>query len=286
IDFNQLSFGRSLSKLPIDPINTTSSGLYYTYVYNNGSELTTIFESNKYKNISLNDIDNIGGIYSIKTSNKVVTPWFKDRDLIAYWPLDENTSTLIYDYSTNSNNGSLFNGVIWRSGSNCVSGFCLEFDGIDDYVLGNIKNFDILPNKTFALWVYPIVGANGAAISFKEPNSNNDPYFNLYPHPNNIITVSVGWKSWVFDSTGFTIPGDQWSFIVLTVDNDLIKLYYNTNVIWTSPRTTLPADPPVNFKFGNRFYSNRPYKGRIDEVRIYNRVLTDTEILKLYNLGI
>ncbi|MCS6789055.1 MAG: prepilin-type N-terminal cleavage/methylation domain-containing protein, partial [Patescibacteria group bacterium] len=32
IDFNQLSFGRTLSKLPIDPINTTSSGNYYTYV--------------------------------------------------------------------------------------------------------------------------------------------------------------------------------------------------------------------------------------------------------------
>lgn len=101
----------------------------------------------------------------------MITPWFRDKDLIAYWSLDEGSGNIIYDYSINNNYGTLFNGVIWRSGLNCKSGNCLEFDGIDDYVLGGMNNFDIQPNKTFALWVYPI-GANGCTISFKEPNQN------------------------------------------------------------------------------------------------------------------
>ncbi|MCS6789045.1 MAG: hypothetical protein NZ484_00525, partial [Patescibacteria group bacterium] len=56
IDFNQLSFGRTLSKLPIDPINNTSS--FYSYVYNptiNKYEINGMFESNKNQQIAFID---------------------------------------------------------------------------------------------------------------------------------------------------------------------------------------------------------------------------------------
>jgi len=57
VNFNQISFGRTLTKLPIDPINQTSTGNYYTYVANAGGlyEIDAFTESNKYKNISLTD---------------------------------------------------------------------------------------------------------------------------------------------------------------------------------------------------------------------------------------
>jgi len=55
VNFNQISFGRPISKLPIDPINQTSTGEYYTYVVGGSWELNAFTESNKYKNIALND---------------------------------------------------------------------------------------------------------------------------------------------------------------------------------------------------------------------------------------
>jgi prepilin-type N-terminal cleavage/methylation domain-containing protein len=57
VNFNQISFGKTITKLPIDPINQTSTGNYYTYVANAGGlyEIDAFTESNKYKNISLTD---------------------------------------------------------------------------------------------------------------------------------------------------------------------------------------------------------------------------------------
>jgi len=55
VDFTKFSSGSPLSKLPVDPINTTSTGEYYTYVTGGSWELDAFFESNKYKNNSLTD---------------------------------------------------------------------------------------------------------------------------------------------------------------------------------------------------------------------------------------
>jgi prepilin-type N-terminal cleavage/methylation domain-containing protein len=55
VNFNQISFGKTLTKLPIDPINQTSTGNYYTYVAGGSWEINAFVESNKYKNMSLTD---------------------------------------------------------------------------------------------------------------------------------------------------------------------------------------------------------------------------------------
>ncbi|MFA5099055.1 MAG: type II secretion system protein [Candidatus Paceibacterota bacterium] len=48
INFTQISFGNVLQSLPIDPINTTSTGNYYSYVTGGSYQLATVFESSKY----------------------------------------------------------------------------------------------------------------------------------------------------------------------------------------------------------------------------------------------
>ncbi|MCS6789191.1 MAG: prepilin-type N-terminal cleavage/methylation domain-containing protein [Patescibacteria group bacterium] len=112
IDFNQLSFGRTLSKLPIDPINTTSSGNYYTYVTGGSFELTAFFESNRdrYANTALNDGDSFPGVYSIRNSSAPLTPGLRDKGLVGYWSFDEGSGTIAYDRSGYNNNGTLING--------------------------------------------------------------------------------------------------------------------------------------------------------------------------------
>lgn len=59
VDFTQFSAGSPLSRLPIDPVNTTSSGQYYTYVTGQSWELTASFESSKYAKTAADD----GGVY-------------------------------------------------------------------------------------------------------------------------------------------------------------------------------------------------------------------------------
>lgn len=48
VNFDSIEIGSSLSLLPIDPTNTTSTGLYYAYVMGGGWKLTSQFESSSY----------------------------------------------------------------------------------------------------------------------------------------------------------------------------------------------------------------------------------------------
>jgi len=85
VNFNSLDIGSPLSVLPIDPTNTTSSGLYYTYVTSgSGWELSSsILESNKYQSETAatdgGDSDNGFEVGSSLTLTPLIFPnnWIK-----------------------------------------------------------------------------------------------------------------------------------------------------------------------------------------------------------------
>ena len=61
LDFQNISSGSPFGTLPVDPVNQTSSGLYYTYMTNGANyELTASMESQKYASTAAND----GGQYA------------------------------------------------------------------------------------------------------------------------------------------------------------------------------------------------------------------------------
>jgi prepilin-type N-terminal cleavage/methylation domain-containing protein len=72
VDFTSVSYGTVLSTLPIDPINTTSTGNYYTYT--GGSwHLRGMLESEKYKTNAQNDGGSSDNAYDVG-SNLALTP--------------------------------------------------------------------------------------------------------------------------------------------------------------------------------------------------------------------
>jgi hypothetical protein len=72
--------------------------------------------------------------------------------LVGYWNFDEGTGDIAYDHSGNNNRGFLRNGPVWAAG---ISGGCLEFDGIDDYVeVLDAPGLDISGTEiSFMAWV-------------------------------------------------------------------------------------------------------------------------------------
>lgn len=64
VDLNSLSFSSPVSRMLVDPLNETSSGLYYTYtVVPGGWEINTVFESQKYINIQTSDAGDDDDVY-------------------------------------------------------------------------------------------------------------------------------------------------------------------------------------------------------------------------------
>ena len=93
---------------------------------------------------------------------------------------------------------------------------------------------------------------------------------------------------------GNSITPDKWQHLVLTWDGVCttfsgLKIYINgiSQTISGSPGSGSPEDDSfydVTLGF-NTISTVDYYKGRLDDIRIYNRILSASEILNLYNLG-
>ena len=70
-----------------------------------------------------------------------------NNGLVGYWSMDEGGGSIINDYSSNSNDGTI-SGASWTSGK---KGGALEFDGVDDYV--GIGDLGIGNEYTAECWI-------------------------------------------------------------------------------------------------------------------------------------
>ncbi len=82
VPLKDISYGSPIPKLPIDPINQTSTGEYYTYIPGGSWELTALLTSQKHQEKAINDGDAFPGVYSIRTSPKPLTPGIRDKGLV------------------------------------------------------------------------------------------------------------------------------------------------------------------------------------------------------------
>jgi len=142
VNFTQLSIGSPLNKLPIDPVNTTSTGLYYTYTTGGSFKLTSLFESEKLATNMKSDGGPDPATYEVGSNLNLAN---FARGLVGYWKLDNNAS----DSSGNGNNGTENGGMGYASGKVSQAG---NFDG-DDFV--NITTATKIANGKFTIsaWI-------------------------------------------------------------------------------------------------------------------------------------
>lgn len=164
VNFNVVSSHSPLGQLPIDPVNTSSSRLYYTYTTNGSQyEMTSVIESQKYGLGGSNDVisgdgGTLASVYERGTQLGLEPLDYGDTSLVGYWPFDEGTGTVAYDYSGNNATGS------WSGTQTGSSGYYSSgkgggysdagyFNGSDDYV--GVGSPNINPTSAFSLiaWV-------------------------------------------------------------------------------------------------------------------------------------
>ena len=197
--------------------------------------------------------------------------------LVAAWGFNEGTGTSTGDASTNGNTGTLVNGPTWTTGK---SGGALLFDGVNDRVRVNDSNsLDLTTAATFEAWVYPTVAPAGwRTIMQKEVDayllsasgggSGNKP-------------VSAG----TFNGTccagvdgPAALPVNTWTHVAATYDGSQLRLYLNGALVAS---TAVTGSYQVNgnplWIGGNAVYGEH-FQGKLDELRIYNRALTQAEI--------
>ena len=239
-------------------------------------------------NAKLTDLNISGFNYFVKSA---MADLYTHHGLCGYWSFNELTGATAYDYSGNENHGTLKptypSDVPSRvDGQNKKFGKALSFDGINDYV--DCGNIDILNfgthNFTLESWVYSQEvttawhnyidnGYLGATGRFRLAQSNAKKWEFLIN--NNIL---AGLED-ILENRWYHVLG------VRIVDNWYI--YINGLLANSSTgAASWDVSPGDSLTFGQRsdqlgFFT---FTGYIDEVRIYNRALSASEIMKHYEL--
>lgn len=209
--------------------------------------------------------------------------------LIACYTLDGNTD----DSSGNGYHGTAVGGPLFVSG---VQGQAMQFDGADDHVRIVHQN-RLNPGTgsfTITCWalVDTVAGTAGTvnwdlAVAKRETSSARGYYLGALRTEGSL--TQTGWKFMLGDTTGTRVDTPfvpvlmgEWAFVagVLDRDQNVHKISVDGGHNWASARppagTITPSkDLAIGWDIGQNNYW---FRGMVDEVRLYDRALTDLEI--------
>jgi hypothetical protein len=255
-------------------------------------------ESVKKHDVAINDGGMLPGVYEIG-SNLKLTPPTRDMGLAGYWTFDQATSGSISngqtigfaDSSVNHNDGTVHNangsGMAWVSGK---IGGAVSFDGIDDYIqIADAPSLQIMGDLTLSFWIYnDNSSSQGTIISksvwaaFEAGTFNGYSRFYQGPYGNLFWDASyIDLNTWIYativrDSSAKTITfyknGSQFAGSPKTYTTVVSDLYNAFHVPVGIGASMDPTNPPGVFLAGS-----------LDDVRVYNRVLSASEVSAIYN---
>jgi hypothetical protein len=214
--------------------------------------------------------------------------------LVGWWKFDEGSGTVALDSSGKGHDGTLRNGPAWVAGK--IGSGALSFDGVSTFVdIPASTDFDFAGQYTISAWVYstnpdPRVSAVARAM---------DNLWHLWTLEQVLsgrfdieyVARSVyGISSYRGQGYGLGYSANAWHHVVgvkLPSPDNFVRVYIDGQQGVDSRALTDP-DPDlsgVHVTIGSRrsIAPDAVWFGYIDDVRIYNRALSASEVSDLFN---
>jgi hypothetical protein len=216
-----------------------------------------------------------------------------NNSLVLMLPFDEDTSSTVIDASDYGNNGILTGSIL---SSNCVTGKCYSFDGVNDYINISSAQFkELHPKRAFTIEAWVNTGGRSGNQYQGIVDTSRSGYSGF------MLRLGEGDTKVRFDFANSTPGGsfsqagntnlnnNTWYHIVNTWDgtNTANGVKYYINGILDKQATASQVTGEINssrdliigaeLSLGNVFFN-----GSIDNVRIYNKALTASEIQDHY----
>ncbi len=218
-----------------------------------------------------------------------VTPTSLSTGLVAYYPFTGNAN----DSSGNGNNGTVFGATLIADRFGKANS-AYSFNGTSNYIsTANSNSLSITGDITMVAWVYDFGASNHYhTILNKRINSNwsYDLDYSFYYGPGgsptevNKIFSGRRLNTTVVSDYQFsndTISFNQWQCVIVTIQNNITTFYLNGKNAGYNINGNTFTNPMVDQAVGLTIGSANPgewMSGIIDDIRIYNRALTQSEI--------
>jgi type II secretory pathway pseudopilin PulG/subtilisin-like proprotein convertase family protein len=169
-------------------------------------------------------------------------------------------------------------------------GYGVEFDGVDDYLPADFATQNMTGTHGFSFGAWISVGERPAGpgwdtphaiLAFNDASGGDlnqllyDSYNENYYYHDGSVNVGVPHH----------YPDDGWFHVMVTIDGAGNGTMYVDGVAESHFHTDVRPDPNGTFTIGQDWEGGNaryPFKGRIDEITLYNRALAPEEALLRY----
>jgi hypothetical protein len=201
--------------------------------------------------------------------------------LVGHWPFNGDA----LDASGNSNHGTVNGATLTTDRFGNVNS-AYSFDG-------NASNIEVAPNTSLNLtqnmsvsfWMYlhEDVVTEGHHLIVKGSNSTNE-YSLTINNTSNKGTFSKQALS-NYATSKSTIEDSVWTHVVATLDYPTVKYYINGVLDTTTIATAAISSSNTSLFFGtiDGATGNKCTKGKIDDIRIFNKAIDDCQVSSIYN---
>jgi hypothetical protein len=196
-----------------------------------------------------------------------------DPNLVGWWKLDEGQGTTVIDWSGHDNHGTLINGPQWVTG---YDGSALELDGSDDYVdFGSPADLPSgLSARSMCAWARAdsVAGGYGWIAAYGLGATSQAMFIGRLGSD----LIGGGYGGDDLFEYGFWEVG-VWHHICLTYDGTMARLYADGTEVVSEAKTW---DLVLSRAHIGRQVNNAAefWNGLVDDVRVYNKVLTQDEV--------
>ena len=207
------------------------------------------------------------------------------ESLMGMWHFDQGKGGTVKDSSPNGNDGKIVDAKRVEG----KEGMGIEFDGSNHVVIPASKTMDdFLDGFTYLLWVKPLGNPSGPHVRLIERDWHN---------PNILIGPNDFYGSFLFNAVidnsqvrGGTWEMEEWSFVALTHDGNVLALFVNGEVVADlkvgKPTFTQNNDGGSIWLTRWKGGAGWDFKGVLDEVAIFNTALSEDDLTVIMEDGL
>jgi hypothetical protein len=200
--------------------------------------------------------------------------------LVGYWPFCGNAN----DASGNGNNGTV-NGATLTTDRFGSANSAYSFDGVSTYIdVVHSSSMNLNSAYSVEFWINNLNNTGGwySAVS-KDNWFSNQGFINYIA-----ATVFSSVNCAASNHASTFLPINSWIHIAVTFENNTLKVYKDGILVATENQTF--SNATTSLRFGARHQNDGTgitnfFTGKLDDIAIWNRALTASEIQALYTTG-
>ncbi len=203
--------------------------------------------------------------------------------LVAYYSFDGNAN----DMSINNNNGTLYGDVAFVPGINNQAAY---FDGINSYMESPYITALSLTEWSISAWIYPLVMPSVEAFIIGREDDAGYRYNYALVMGSNGFNAQYETAASDYDHivTAYGANSGMWLHVVATRSSDgTHEIYLNGSSGGSGVWNDVPeqnSEILIIARYLDSYAGNdRYFNGYLDDIRIYNRALSETEVTQLFN---